>query len=229
MLQEKPLGGVYMIINTVTEDIYVGSTKDFEDRRKRHFTSIEKEMHHNPYLMNAAKKYGKDAFEMEILEVIEFLEEYTIDEYKVLLLEREQIWMDALQPKYNIRKIASSNLGIKYSDETIKRMSNAAKNRQKPNQEIIERATRKIRNRVQSQEERTKRSKTLMGHDVSLASREKMRETNKKTWAAKSKDEKHRIATNRVNVNSEEVRTKRRIAQQRRRAILKQQQNEFTE
>ena len=46
---------------------------------------------------------------------------------KSVLLEREQYYLDSLNPPYNILKLAGSSSGFKLSEETKKKISKALK------------------------------------------------------------------------------------------------------
>ncbi|HTJ49447.1 MAG TPA: GIY-YIG nuclease family protein [Cyclobacteriaceae bacterium] len=129
-------GGVYAILNMVTRDFYIGSAKNFLDRKNRHFKYLKAGNHQNYKLQQAYNEYGEEAFRMKVLENVEDLS---------LLLSREQYWMDKYRPTYNLRVIAESNLGMKYSPETKKRMSEAAKRTaQKVSQEFKDERNRKF-------------------------------------------------------------------------------------
>ena len=76
--------GIYKIINKVNSKLYVGSTKDFEQRKKRHFYDLNRNKHHSAKLQRAYNKYGEDSFEFQTIEECEF----------DALTDREQYWMD---------------------------------------------------------------------------------------------------------------------------------------
>lgn len=59
-------------------------------------------------IYSALLKYGYEKFSLDILEYCE----------TKLLLEREQYYIDNLNPKYNISKIAGSRLGCKFNEKT---------------------------------------------------------------------------------------------------------------
>jgi group I intron endonuclease len=46
-----------------------------------------------------------------------------------IVLDREQFYIDKLNPEYNILKIAGSNLGYKHTEASLKLMSIASKSR----------------------------------------------------------------------------------------------------
>jgi len=110
---------IYKIINIINNKVYVGSSKNINKRKSRHFCDLRDNKHSNKHLQNSYNKYGKNNFKFEIIEYID-------NENK--LLEREQYWIDKLNVcdknfGYNISKIAGSNLGNKHSEETKQRIS----------------------------------------------------------------------------------------------------------
>lgn len=114
--------GVYRIVNNVNGKCYVGSSIDLRLRRTQHFNALLHNKHINNILQNAYNKYGIDAFEFEVLEIIDIT-----DDIKKRLLDREQFWIDNLNPEYNILRIAGSNLGYNHTEETKQKISNSMK------------------------------------------------------------------------------------------------------
>lgn len=98
--------GVYKLINKTNGKIYIGSAIDINLRWRQH--------RNNPSSLigRALKKYGIEGFTWEIVE----------EAKPELLLEREQYYLDTIQPfgdsGYNIARIAGNTLGIPCSDET---------------------------------------------------------------------------------------------------------------
>jgi group I intron endonuclease len=90
------LTGIYRIINIITGDSYVGSSKHMQARWKTHKTKLKGNYHDNPKLQNAYNKYGADAFKFEILEICP----------ADLLLIREQERLDTGRYIYNICTLA---------------------------------------------------------------------------------------------------------------------------
>ena len=70
-------------------------------------------------ICKALLKDGYAGFRLEILEYFPIL----------IVLDREQFYIDKLNPEYNILKIAGSNLGYKHSEASLKLMSEASKSR----------------------------------------------------------------------------------------------------
>lgn len=117
---ENIVSGIYKIRNIVNNKVYVGSAVDFKDRKCKHFSNLKSKKHHNLYLQNSYNKHGKENFIFEIIEYIAC--------NKKLLLEREDYWIDLLKANqrefgYNIRKVASSSLGMKHSKEAKEKIS----------------------------------------------------------------------------------------------------------
>lgn len=115
--------GIYCIRNIVDNKRYVGSAKCLKIRKSKHFNSLKRNNHFNNYLQNAWNKYNEENFVFEILEIIQDLN---------ILLEREDFYIlfyKSNNPEfgYNIRKNATNNLGIKYSEESKKKMSESMK------------------------------------------------------------------------------------------------------
>lgn len=94
-------------MNLITEDCYVGSTVNFYHRKFAHFDALEKNIHTNKHLQSSFNKHGEQNFEFVVIEEVDD---------KTKLIDREQYYLDVLTPKYNIRKIARSNLGVKQSE-----------------------------------------------------------------------------------------------------------------
>lgn len=109
--------GIYCIENIVSGGKYVGSAINVVKRIKEHQRLLRRLQHHNRHLRYAWGKYGSQAFCYYVLENVH-------DKDK--LLDREQYYIDLLEPSYNIRRIAAgTNLGVKWSEETLEKMSEA--------------------------------------------------------------------------------------------------------
>lgn len=125
--------GVYKIMNINTNNIYIGSSCNLHSRIIHHKNRLLKGVHGNKHLQNSYNKYGKENF---IFEIIEYCDN---------IIEREQYYLDALNPYYNIlpnaftckgkvlseeqkKKIGLGNSNIKRSKELKKRWSDIKKN-----------------------------------------------------------------------------------------------------
>ena len=106
--------GVYLFTNLISGKTYVGSSVNLHQRFRSYFTysHISNTKRSNSLIHRALIKYGYSNFQLEIIEYCE----------SKLCRDREQYYLDLLQPEYNILKIAGSSKGFKHSDETLKKM-----------------------------------------------------------------------------------------------------------
>jgi group I intron endonuclease len=109
--------GIYSIRNIANGKIYVGSSVNISQRWKHHKSRLNNNSHDNLHLNNAWKEYGADAFEFSIIEICPIN----------MLIIREQAWIDYYcsfnrEKGYNILEVAGSVLGMRHSEETIKKM-----------------------------------------------------------------------------------------------------------
>jgi hypothetical protein len=105
LLEHLTKKGVYKI-NHLSKDglFYIGSasgTKGSKDcqlgfyrRFLEHLRALEQNKHDSKYLQNVVNKYGIDGIRFEILEIVE-------TEDRKIILEREQHYLDTLNPTYN--------------------------------------------------------------------------------------------------------------------------------
>ncbi len=109
--------GVYMIVNTVSSKLYIGSAaKSLRGRAAAHRDELEGNRHPNIHLQRAWNKYGGDKFKFVVLEECS----------PKSCIVREQKWIDTLQAVkrgYNINPKAGSRLGSKLSDESKSKIS----------------------------------------------------------------------------------------------------------
>jgi group I intron endonuclease len=114
--------GVYYIHRSGTSDYYVGQATDIGDRWRLHRWQLARGIHHSRYLQRAWDKYGSEAFEFGIAQIVKARK--SIPAFAKALTEAEQFWMDRYarsygkQPAYNMAPLAGSNLGIKRSSVT---------------------------------------------------------------------------------------------------------------
>ena len=80
--------GIYKIINTKNNRIYIGSAKLFSTRLSQHLGSLRKGTHHNKFLQHDFNKCGEEVYEFHVLEVVvgskedrNLREQYWIDQY----------------------------------------------------------------------------------------------------------------------------------------------------
>jgi len=99
--------GIYKILNTKTNKIYIGSAKNLSDRWRTHRVHLNLNKHKNKHLQNSWNKYSGWFFEFIIIEYCEIKK----------LIEREQFYIDELKPDYNIYLTAGSPLGTKHNED----------------------------------------------------------------------------------------------------------------
>src|ERR1700761_7264227 len=118
-------GGIYKITNLVNGKMYIGSTAVLGERYEQHADKLNGKTHANKHLQSSFNKYGKDNFKWEIIVVIERPDSIADDEFGDLITDCEQHYIDyyeVVEKGYNQRKIATSNLGFKHSEESKKNM-----------------------------------------------------------------------------------------------------------
>lgn len=122
---------IYCIKNLSNNKVYIGSATRGRERWRGHRSLLRRNKHFSCHLQYAWNKYGEENFEFSIIESISY-ENLTIEELQNLLILREKFWIKkkkATNPKYgyNSRLDCSTNLGIKWSEESKKRFSESKK------------------------------------------------------------------------------------------------------
>lgn len=110
LLETQNLSGVYLILNKVTLDFYVGSasTNRFYARFSNHLIYFRG----SKVVKSAVKIYKISSFAFMILEL--FPEKVTIENNK-FLLDLEDFYLKSLLPNYNILTEAGSSFGYKHT------------------------------------------------------------------------------------------------------------------
>ena len=207
---ELPLrtSGIYQIVNLLTGIRYVGRAVCIRTRWYDHVRTLDMNTHHNKALQNAWRKYGRDAFNFDILELVS-LEE---------MIAREQHYLNAIPYLYNHSLDArGGESGRIVSDETRRKISAALTG--KKGHEVTEETRRKIseagKGRRHTTETRNKmRDKALQrdysGYTVSEDVRQKISERMKLRGAPKLSPESIRqmAEAKRGSKASEETRAK---------------------
>lgn len=172
--------GIYKITNLISEKFYIGSAIKLNSRWLNHKSFLRRNKHQNFRFQASWNLHGEAAFKFEVLEYCE----------KEKLIEREQVWLDWLQPYnphigYNSRIIADSGIGTKRTDEQKAKMSRSAKLRLPMSEETKLKISKtkkgnsplsdevkanllaRITGRIVSDETKAKISKTLKGRKYS--------------------------------------------------------------
>ncbi len=87
----KNIHGVYKIECNVTQKRYVGSSGDIYKRWYQHRLALKQGVHHSIHLQRAWNRHGEGKFTFAILERCDLAKRF----------EREQFWIDQLNPEYN--------------------------------------------------------------------------------------------------------------------------------
>ena len=183
---------VYCIKNTVNNKEYIGlTTRTLEKRWKQHIYESNKQdsWEWNTPLGNAIKKYGKDSFQIFVLE--ECSSETELKQKEIQLIkERKSL---ASETGYNLtlggdgrlgyklsketkRKIGEGNLGKIMSDDAKAKMSIAAKKRcvgkpspmdgKKHTDDALKKISESSKGRIFSEESRIKKSESLKAYHL---------------------------------------------------------------
>jgi group I intron endonuclease len=168
----RDISGVYVIRNTVSGRVYVGSSARVSHRWSVHRYSLRKGTHHCAMLQRSWMKHGEDAFVFDILEKVEREDD---------LFAREQFWIDKLNstcPKdgFNIYPRAGGPRGYKMSTESRAKMSAARLGKKHPPRTASQKAAMSAaqRGRKVSEETRAKQR----GRKASDKTRAKMRSSH---------------------------------------------------
>lgn len=113
----KKLCGIYCIENLLDGKCYYGQSSDIRRRFRDHLKHLVKGVHDNSRLQHAFNKYGSEAFEMRIIQLLPIAD----------LNGAEQALLDAYAGKehcYNImRSVEKTFRGRRHSSEALEKMS----------------------------------------------------------------------------------------------------------
>ena len=109
----RGLSGIYLILNKVTLDYYIGSasTGRFHARFSNHLFNF----YGSKVVKNAVKKHGISSFAFMVLELFP---EIVNKENNKKLLDLEDFYLKSLLPNYNILTEAGSSFGYKHNETT---------------------------------------------------------------------------------------------------------------
>jgi hypothetical protein len=121
-IQETFLGRIYKIVNSDTDDIYIGSTKmTLKKRFEKHLGALSNSKKSNFKIYKLMKELGSNKFKIVLLEDV-------MVKTKEELLDKENYFIKTLNPSLNMR----SSFG---RDKIKRQISN--KNHYQKNKEII--------------------------------------------------------------------------------------------
>lgn len=113
--------GVYKIVNTVTGEFYIGSSKNVKKRWLEHKRSSTWKRRPNSLLYKAMQEYGVDKFRFQILAPV-------MPEY---LKQVEQEFIELLNPTYNDINARGENIERRKASQTKYNQSDKGKAYQK--------------------------------------------------------------------------------------------------
>jgi group I intron endonuclease len=122
--------GIYQILNVMNGRRYLGSSQDCQRRKSEHMSRLRRGAHGNAKLQAAWNKHGEAAFQFSMVfsvfnrDDLESIEQAFLDEDK------------AVEIGYNLAPTAGNTAGWRASDETRRRMSDAAKRRDNTAQQL---------------------------------------------------------------------------------------------
>jgi len=116
--------GVYLFINNITKDLYVGSSLTLSKRMTSHFYHANSNNQTRIVITRAMRKYKLENFSLGILEFC--------PSDIIICSDLEQKWIDHYKPKYNVLKIAGSSSGFRHTIDTIKKLKELFKKENHP-------------------------------------------------------------------------------------------------
>jgi group I intron endonuclease len=111
--ETRNLSGIYLILNKVTLDYYIGSAST--GKLHARFTNHLFNFNGSKVVKNAVKKYQISSFAFLVLELFT---EIVNKENNKKLLDLEDFYLKSLLPNYNILTEAGSSFGYKHSEIT---------------------------------------------------------------------------------------------------------------
>ena len=166
--------GIYKITNLINSKLYIGKSKDIENRYKKHLTQLKHNNHINKHFQNSFNKYGEDNFLYEIIEECELN----------LLNDKEKYWInyyDCSNPLFGYNKTKGGD-GLIATDEIKSKISKS------------------LLGVKHSEERKLNQSKSHIGLILSEETKEKQSISQTKRFQDKNEINKHRIAMSKKSV-----------------------------
>lgn len=123
------LKGVYSIVCEYNGKGYIGSSKNIQDRWKRHLRQLKRGNHVNPHLQSTFNKYGESSFKFSI---VELLPEASPKEIR----EVEQIYLDLMNWGESLN-ICKDSRGGEVTEEANERRRDSLKSYHEENPDAI--------------------------------------------------------------------------------------------
>lgn len=153
------VSGIYCIRNTVDGKMYIGRSTNLAKREKTHFWMLKKNRHFNVHLQRAYN-LNPDVFKFEILEecakdLLNDKEVFYISKYKTMDMEHG----------YNLCEGGKATTGRKFSEETLKKMSEKRKG-YKYSKEVIEKRKQSLKEHLASDPEFARQYHEKMSQNI---------------------------------------------------------------
>lgn len=161
----KNKSGIYCWTNIESNKKYVGSSVDLYKRFTKYYSiKYITRTSKSSLICRALLKHGYSKFKLDILEYSD----------PSVLIEREQYFIDTLNPEYNILKVAGSLFGYKHTIESSQKMSEIAKNR---SEETIAKLREAALGKTYLHTEETKNKirETMLGRKHTYETKEKLK------------------------------------------------------
>lgn len=163
--------GIYEIKNKINNKVYIGQSKNIEERLKQHMYQLENNKD-SKHLQRAWKKYGEENFEFNVIETVDNINS---------LDEREIYWIKYRKSTnreygYNLRE-GGNRTG--FCEETRKLMSLSAKNKPPISDETRMKLRESNKNRLFSEETKRKLRESAKGRKLSQETKNKISKSHK--------------------------------------------------
>jgi group I intron endonuclease len=120
----KNRAGIYLWLHKLSGNLYIGSSFDISRRFYQYSSKANLKRKKTMYINNALYIHGHSQFSFFILKYID-IKDLPLKEALKLLLSFEQNFINQINPKYNMLKVAGSPIGYKHSEDTKALMSKA--------------------------------------------------------------------------------------------------------
>lgn len=197
------VSGIYQIICTKNNKVYIGSSVNVENRVRDHFSALRGNYHHNRHLQRSFNKFGEEHFSSTLLKKCN----------EENLIKEEQLFIDQLNDSdFNMCKVADRKTGLPPWNKGLTARTDSR---------VAILAEKQIGKKL-TKKQKEKTSNSLKGFTPSNDARENMRKAQKKRWssdeerAKQSERLKGRIGSFTGKKHSEETKLKMRNSHLRR-------------
>lgn len=234
------VSGIYVILNTKTNKVYIGKALDIKKRWRQHKYQLNGGYHSNEHLQRAWVKYGAKAFKFQKLEYCSLDELNAREQHHIAIYKARGMCYNLTDGGEGAsgrthtdearQKISNSLKGHAVSEESRQKMSAAQKGKKMPPKSEETRRKSSIANKGKkpapiSEEGRRKISAANKGRIVSEETRRKISESHKHR-APVSDEARRKMSAAQMGKKhapvSEETRQKMRDAQKNRDPEIRQ-------